>query len=178
MVFLGDSIAAGLHLAPSEAFPAVLQRRLAARGLPFRLINAGVSGDTTSGGAARVDWILRSKPNVVVVELGANDGFRGVPLATIEANLRQVVSRLREGGAKVLLLAVKLPPNLGRDYTEGFDAIFVRVAMDLGVANVPYFMKGVAGEPDQNLADGIHPTPAGHERLAANVEEALALLLR
>ncbi len=177
VAFLGDSISAGLHLARDEAFPAVLQRSLAGRGLPFRLVNAGVSGDTTSGGLARLDWLLKQKPAVVVVELGANDGFRGVPLETIETNLRRIVERVRAAGARVLLLAARLPPNYGAAYAGGFDSLFGRVAKDLDVACVPYFMEGVAGRPSMNLQDGIHPTPEGHERLAENVEDALAKLL-
>lgn len=178
VAFLGDSIAAGLHLARDESFPAVLQRRLAARGLPFRLVNAGVSGSTTSAGLARLDWILGQEPDVVVVELGANDGFRGVPLETIEENLRAIVGRAKERGARVLVTGIRLPPNYGEEYTRGFDALFERVAADLGVPCVPYFMEGVAGVASMNLPDGIHPTPEGHERLAANLEDALASLLK
>jgi acyl-CoA thioesterase-1 len=175
---LGDSVAAGLHLARDEAFPAALQRRLAARGLPFKLIDAAVSGSTTAAGLARLDWILDQKPAVVVVELGANDGFRGVPLASIEENLRAIVRRAKERGAKVLLAGVRLPPNYGDEYARGFDALYARVAKDEDVPLAPYFMEGVAGVESMNLADAIHPTPEGHERLAANLEEAVARLLR
>ncbi len=177
VAFLGDSIAAGLHLARHEAFPAVLQRRLTAAGRPFHLVNAGVSGDTTAGGLARVDWVMRRAPQIVVVELGANDGLRGQPLDAIEANLRAIVAGLRERGARVLLLGMRLPPNYGPDYTSGFATLYERVADDLDVAAVPFFMEGVAGEPDLNLPDGLHPTPAGHERLARNVEAQLTRLL-
>ena len=178
VAFLGDSVAAGLHLARDEAFPSVLQRRLVARGLPFRLVNAGVSGSTTAAGLARVDWILDQAPEVVVIELGANDGFRGIPLATIEENLRRIVERVRERGAKALLAGMRLPPNYGAEYAGGFEDLYARVAEDLDVPFVPYFMDGVAGARSMNLPDGIHPTPEGHERLARNLEDALAELLR
>jgi acyl-CoA thioesterase-1 len=175
---LGDSLAAGLHLARDEAFPAVLQRKLAHAGLPFRLVNAGVSGDTTTGGLERVDWLLRQDPTVVIVELGANDGFRGVELDTVEQNLRTILARITEHGATPLLLGVRLPPNYGPEYSRGFDAVYARVAKDLGVAFVPYFMEGVGGVLDMNLADGIHPTPEGHVKLADNVAPELTRVLR
>ena len=178
VAFLGDSIAAGLHLARDEAFPAILQRRLARAGQPFHLVNAGVSGSTTAGGVARVGWILDQKPDVVVIELGANDGFRGVPLATVEESLRAIIEHVRAAGARPLLLGIRLPPNYGVDYTEGFDELYARVARDTGVAFVPFFMRGVAGVAERNLADGIHPTPEGHEMLADNVEQALSAILR
>jgi acyl-CoA thioesterase-1 len=178
VAFLGDSIAAGLHLAKDEAFPAVLQRRLAKKGLPFKLVNAGVSGSTTAAGLARVDWILGQKPDIVVIELGANDGFRGIKLASIEANLERIIKRVRDAGAKALLLGIRLPPNYGEQYQSGFDALYGKVAQATGAAFVPAFMEGVGGNPDLNLKDGIHPTPEGHVKLADNVEQALAALLR
>ena len=177
VAFLGDSIAAGLHLARDEAFPAILQQRLAKAGQPFHLINAGVSGSTTAGGVARVDWILGQAPDVVVVELGANDGFRGIDLDTVEENLRAIIARIQAAGARTLLLGIRLPPNYGSEYTDGFDALYGRVAQETGVAHVAFFMEGVAGVPDMNLADGIHPTPEGHRRLADNVQSALSEVL-
>jgi acyl-CoA thioesterase-1 len=177
VAFLGDSLSAGLHLARDEAFPAVLQRRLAEAGKPFHLVNAGVSGDTTAGGLARVDWLLAQDPDVVVIELGANDGFRGIPVGTVETNLRGIVARVRQKGARVLLLGVPLPPNYGPEYTRSFKDLYERFAAELEVTWVPGFMEGVGGLPDMNLADGIHPTPQGHVRLAKNVEAALAELL-
>jgi len=173
VAFLGDSISAGLHLAEDQAFPALLARRLSAPPHAFQLINAGVSGDTTAGGLRRADWILKQRPDVVVVELGANDGLRGVPLDAIERNLRGILEKVRGAGATPLLLGIRLPPSYGADYVTGFEAIYPRVARELGVAHVPFFMEGVAGVPELNLEDGLHPTAAGHERLAANVEPAL-----
>lgn len=180
VAFLGDSISAGLHLPSDQAFPAVLQRKLAARGKPFELMNAGVSGDTTAGGLRRVDWILKQKPALVVVELGANDGMRGQPVAEIEQNLRAIVERIRERGAQVLLLGMRIPPSYGQSYAEAFAAIYPGIAQALKVDLVPFFMESVATDPKLNLPDGIHPTREGHERLAESVagplEQALAAL--
>jgi acyl-CoA thioesterase I len=173
VAFLGDSISAGLHLPADQAYPSVLQRTLSARGKPFELLNAGVSGDTTAGGLRRVAWILKQQPALVVVELGANDGMRGQPAAEVEQNLRAIIEQIREHGAAVLLLGMRIPPSYGQSYVEAFDAIYPRVAKDLGVAFVPFFMDGVATDPKLNLPDGIHPTKEGHERLAANVAGAL-----
>jgi acyl-CoA thioesterase-1 len=182
VAFLGDSIAAGLHLPSDQAFPAVLQRMLAARGKPFELLNAGVSGDTTAGGLRRVDWILKQQPALVVVELGANDGMRGQPVAEIEQNLRAIVERIRERGAAVLLLGIRIPPSYGQSYVEAFDGIYPRIAKQLKVDFVPFFMQSVVTDPKLNLPDGIHPTQQGHERLAETVavplEQALAALPR
>ena len=175
---LGDSLAAGLHLAKDEAFPARLQQRLATVGLPFSLMNAGVSGGTTSGGVDRVDWILSRKPDVVIIELGANDGFRGVPIDEIERNLRTLITRVRAAGATPVLLGIHLPPNYGADYVAKFGALYPRLAEQMEVAFLPRFLEGVGGVPEMNLPDGIHPTPEGHQRLADNLEPFLTQLLR
>ncbi len=177
VLFLGDSLSAGLHLAQQDAFPAVLQRLLAAQGISFRLLNAGVSGDTTAGGLRRLDWLLQREPEWVVVELGANDGLRGVALESIEANLRAIVEKARAAGANVLLLGMRLPPNYGRAYTSGFEALFERVAHDLDLPFVPFFLEGVGGASELNLSDGIHPTAEGHRILAENLAPVLRELL-
>jgi acyl-CoA thioesterase-1 len=177
VVFLGDSISAGLHLPAEQAYPAVLRARLAARGLPFELINAGVSGDTTTGGLRRADWILKRDPAIVVIELGANDSMRGQPIASIERNLRAIVEKVRAHGATPLLLGMRIPTSFGPEYAAQFEAIYPRIAKELNLAFVPFFMEGVAGVPDQNLEDGIHPTPAGHVKLAQTCEETLAKLV-
>jgi acyl-CoA thioesterase-1 len=170
---LGDSLAAGLHLAAEQAFPAVLQRNLAAVGLPFRLVNAGVSGDTSAGGLRRIDWILQQKPAVLVVELGGNDGLRGQDVAGVEANLRAIVQRAQAAGARVVLLGVQVPTSLGAEYGARFAAVYPRIASELGVAFVPGFLDGVGGVPEMLLEDGLHPTPAGHRRLAQNIAPTL-----
>jgi acyl-CoA thioesterase I len=178
VVFLGDSLSAGLHLPAEQAFPAVLARRLAAAKRPFQLINAGVSGDTTAGGLRRIDWLLKQAPAIVVVELGANDGLRGVPVASVAENLRAIVDKAQARGARVLLLGMRIPPSYGAAYAEAFAAIYPQVAEQTGASLVPFFMEGVAGVPERNLPDGLHPTREGHERLAENLTVPLTQLLQ
>jgi len=178
VAFLGDSISAGLHLAEDDAFPAVLQQKLAARGEPFQLINAGVSGDTTAGGLRRVDWLLKQKPAIVVVELGANDGMRGIAPNVMEKNLRGILEKIGATDAQPLLLGLRIPPSLGAQHEAEFAAVYDRLADELDVPFVPFFMDGVAGDPKLNLQDGIHPTVEGHVILARNVEDALLELLK
>jgi len=177
VVFLGDSISAGLHLDPKRAFPAVVQRLLAADA-PFRLVNAGVSGDTSAGGLRRLDWLLKQDPDVLVLELGGNDGLRGQPVTEIEARLREIAERAQAAGASVLLLGVRLPSSLGADYVREFEAMYARLAEGCsGCGYVPSFMEGVGGVPGMMRSDGLHPTREGHERIAANVAPALRALL-
>lgn len=178
IVVLGDSLAAGYGLPESEAFPALLETDLRAAGIAARVLNAGVSGDTTAGGVSRLDWLLKQAPDVMVVELGANDGLRGLPLAETEANLRTIVERSRAAGAKVLLVGMRVPTSMGVDYGEGFAAIFPRLAAELGVPLVPFLLEGVALVPELNQVDGIHPTAEGHRRLAATVLPHLVPLAR
>ena len=177
VVFLGDSLTAGFGLAAEEAFPALVAATLAGRGTPIRAINAGVSGDTTAGGLRRLDWALKSRPEVVVVALGANDGLRGQPLESIEANLNAIVEKARAAGARVLLAGMLMPPNYGGEYASGFAAIFPRVAKQQGVPLVPFLLEGVAGHPELNQPDGIHPTAEGQRIVARNVEPYLAELV-
>jgi acyl-CoA thioesterase-1 len=178
IVFLGDSLAAGLHLSANQAFPAVLQRRLADEGLPFRLVNAGVSGDTTAGGLRRIDWILKQAPDWVVVELGGNDGLRGQPVEAIEANLRAIIVKIQAAGAGVVLLGQVMPPNYGPDYTREFRELFDAIAEDHDLVYVPFFLEGVGGVDELNLPDGIHPTPRGHELIAEKLEPTFRKLVR
>lgn len=177
VAFLGDSITAGLHLSADLAFPAVLQREFAAAGMPFELVNAGVSGDTSSGGERRIDFLLQSKPDVVVIELGGNDGLRGQPAEVVDANLRSIVYKCRAAYAKVLLLGVQLPTSLGSEYVTQFEALYPRLSAQLSVSFVPKFMDGVGGDPAMNLPDGLHPTAKGHERIAQNVAPGLREVL-
>jgi acyl-CoA thioesterase-1 len=169
VVFLGDSLSAGLGVAEEEAYPAILAGLLAERGRPVHLVNAGVSGDTTAGGLARLDWVLRQHPAVLVVELGANDGLRGQPLEGVESNLREILRRAKESGAQVLLVGMKIPPNYGQDYTDRFAAIYPRLAKEVGVELVPFLLADVAADPKLNQADGIHPTAEGHKIVARTV---------
>ncbi len=177
VVFLGDSLSAGLHLDADLAFPAVAQRLLAEKGHPFRLINAGVSGDTTSGGLSRIDWLLKQEPDLVVVELGGNDGLRGLKLEDIEGNLRKILQRIEQADARPLLLGMHIPTSLGAPYAGGFTDRYGNLAEELEIAFVPNFLAGVGGEPEFNLADGLHPNPAGHALLAENLSQALEGLL-
>lgn len=178
VVFLGDSLTAGLGLAEEDAYPALLADRLRAAGRPIRVVNAGISGDTTAGGRERLSWLLRQRPDVLVVALGANDGLRGLPLEETERNLRGIVARAREAGADVLLCGMLIPTSYGPEYQEGFGRLFGRVAKAEGIALVPFLLEGVAGERDLNLEDGIHPNPEGQRILAANVLPHLEPLLR
>jgi acyl-CoA thioesterase-1 len=177
VVFLGDSLTAGLGLGAADAYPAILGQRFAAQGQPIRVINAGVSGDTTAGGLRRLDWLLRQKPDVVVVGLGANDALRGADPAEIERNLREILKRSRAAGARVLLLGMRIPPNYGPDYTGRFTALYPRIAKDMNVPLVPFLLAGVGGIPDLNQADGIHPTAVGQRKVAENVYPYLRGLL-
>lgn len=177
VAFLGDSITAGLHLPAEQAFPAIVQRRLAEAGRPFHRVDGGVSGDTSAGGRRRIDWLLRSAPDIVVIELGGNDGLRGLALERIEENLRAIVASTREAGARPLLLGMRIPPSYGPEYVEGFAALYERIAAELEVPLVPFFMDGVGGVPDLNLPDGLHPNPEGHQRLAERLIEPLETVL-
>lgn len=177
VVFLGDSLTAGNGLPESEAYPALLQGRLARAGSRIRLVNAGVSGDTSAGGLARMNWLLAQRPDVLVVALGANDGLRGLPVSELELNLSAIVDRARAGGARVLLAGMRMPPNYGEDYARDFAAVYGRVAADQGVPLVPFLLEGVGGNPALNQSDGIHPNALGQEKLADNVEKGLLELL-
>lgn len=177
VVFLGDSLTAGLGLPVDQAFPAVVAAELAKKGRPIRAVNAGVSGDTTAGGLRRADWVLSQRPDVVVVALGANDGLRGLPLEETGRNLRAVVAKARGAGARVLLCGMLIPTSYGPEYQEGFGRLFGRVAKEEGVPLVPFLLEGVAGERGLNLEDGIHPNLAGQRVLAANVLPHLEPLL-
>lgn len=176
VVFLGDSIGAGLHLPEHQAFPSVLQARFVDAGLPFHLVSSCESGRTTAGGVTALEWVMQRNPALVVIELGGNDGLRGVALESVEKNLRTMIERAKSGDAKVLLLGVALPPNLGEYGTE-FAALYPKLAKEYELVFEPNFMRDVGAVPAMNLADGLHPTAEGHERLADNVEVALRVAL-
>ncbi len=178
VVFLGDSLTAGYGLAADQAYPVLVEKRLEEEGVAIRALNAGVSGDTTSGGLSRLDWLLSQKPAVVVVGLGGNDGLRGLPLEQAESNLRQIVGRSKEAGARVLLLGMQIPPNYGPEYAEGFKEMYPRVAKDLDVPLLPFLLEGVGGMAELNQADGIHPTAEGQEKVAETVAPYLSGMLK
>jgi len=178
VVALGDSLTAGLGVAADEAFPARLQARLRAEGYDYRVVNAGVSGDTTAGGLRRVDWALRANPEVVIVALGANDGLRGQSPQAIRANLEEIVARFQAAGARVLLVGMRLPPNYGAEYTKEFEAVFPAVARRAKITLMPFLLDGVAADSRLNQADGIHPTAAGQQMIADRLWPYLRPLLR
>jgi len=178
VVALGDSLTAGYGVAQDEAWPALVNAQLRQEGYAYRVVNAGVSGDTTAGGLRRVDWALRAGPEVTIVALGANDGLRGLPLDPMRANLVALVERLSARGVRVLLAGMRLPPNYGDEYSRAFAAVFPGVAREEGVALMPFLLDGVAGDARLNQADGIHPNAAGHRVIAARVWPYLRPLLR
>lgn len=161
ILVLGDSLSAGYGLAAAEAFPAQLERALREGGQRVRVINAGVSGDTTSGGLARLDWALAERPQLVIVQLGANDALRGLDPALAKANLDAILTRLKRDGVRVLLTGMRAPRNFGPGYYNKFDPIYRDLAKKHQVPLDPFFLEGVALRPELNLADGLHPNPKG-----------------
>jgi len=181
VLFLGTSLTAGYGLEdPERAFPGRLQELIDSAGLPFRVTNAGVSGDTSAGGLARLDWLLRSPVQVLVLELGANDGLRGQDPDALERNLTEIIGRVRDAnpGVRVILAGMEAPPNLGEIYTSRFRAVFPRVAEAENALLIPFLLEGVAGDRELNQPDGIHPTPEGHEVVTRHVWRALEPMLR
>lgn len=177
IVAFGDSLTAGLGVAPDRTYPAQLERRLMATGYRYRVINAGVSGDTTAGGVRRVPWILQSRPTLVILELGANDGLRGLGLTQTRQNLESIIERLQQAKVQIVVAGMKLPPNYGKEYTEGFEALFPALAKKYGVRLIPFLLEGVAAQPSLNQADGIHPTEEGYQRVTETVYRAILPLL-
>lgn len=175
LLILGDSLTAGFGLAPEDAFPAKLERQLAAEGLRVKVLNAGVSGDTTAGGRARLGWALADKPDAVIVALGANDALRGIDPTETRANLDAILTELGRRRLKILLAGMMAPRNLGPDYVRVFDAIYPELAAKHHVALDPFFLEGVALDPALNQPDGIHPNPRG---VAAIVERILPAVRR
>ncbi len=165
----GDSLTAGYGLSGEDAFPVQLEAALKARGHQVQIINAGVSGDTSAGGIARIDWSLADKPDVVIVELGANDALRGLDPKGTKKNLQVIIQKSRQAGARVLLVGMKAPPSLGTEYVERFDPIYPELAAELSVPLYPFFLQGVAGRAELNLNDGIHPTAAGVKIIVENI---------
>lgn len=177
VVCLGDSLTEGYGLAPEESYPSLLEGMLRERGHAVRVVNAGVSGSTSASAASRLRWQLRSRPDVVVIALGGNDGLRGVDVAATEANLSMAIDLAQQSGARVLLAGMKLPPNYGPEYTAAFEALFPALAVKHHVALLPFLLEGVAANPELNLPDGIHPNARGTEIVARNVLAALQPLL-
>ena len=181
LVFFGDSLTAGYGLADpdTQAYPALISRKIAAARLPWRVVNAGLSGDTSAGGRSRIDWVLRQPIDLLVLELGGNDGLRGLDPALTRQNLRAIIERVREKSpnTSIMLIGIRMPPNLGDEYLHSFAAIFPAVAEAERVPLIPFLLEGVGGLPEYNQADGIHPNAAGHVRVAETVWASLRPLL-
>lgn len=175
ILFFGNSLTAGYGLDPIEAFPALIQKKIDSLGLPYMIINAGVSGETTSGGSARIDWILRQPIDVFVLELGANDGLRGIPVTETRKNLQLIIDKVKEKNPETLLVlaGMQVPPNMGPQYSKEFREIFPSLAKENNMILIPFLLEGVGGERELNQEDGIHPTAEGHAILADNIWQAM-----
>jgi len=179
ILFLGTSLTAGLGLEPDSAYPQQLQRKIDASRLPYQVVNAGVSGETSAGLLRRLDWVLRRPAEVIVVETGANDGLRGLPVSATRTTIGEILSRIRRErpNAAIVLVQMEAPPNLGQEYTSAFHAMFAELAREHGATLMPFLLAGVAGEPRLNQGDGMHPNNAGERIVTDNVWRALQPLL-
>lgn len=179
ILFFGNSLTAGYGLDTDEAFPALIQNRLDSLDYDYKVINAGLSGETTAGGLGRIDWILKQPVDIFVLELGANDGLRGVPLKETKANLQKIIDKVWEKNpeTKIVLAGMQIPPNIGKEYTADFKEIFPELADENDIELIPFLLQDVAGNPELNQNDGIHPTAEGAKIVAENVWENLKPLL-
>jgi acyl-CoA thioesterase-1 len=180
LVFLGDSLTAGLGLQPSEAFPALVAEKVRAAGLPFEIQNAGLSGETSAGALRRVDWLLQRPIDVLVIELGGNDGLRGLPVKSLKANLQAIIdkAKVKNPTLKIVIAGMQIPPNLGADYAADFARVFAELARENNAGLIPFLLQGVGGDRDLNQQDMIHPTAAGHRIVADLVWRTLEPILR
>ena len=179
IVFYGNSLTAGYGVDPSESFPSIVQDKIDSLQLPYKVINAGVSGETTAGGKSRIDWILRQPVNIFILELGGNDGLRGIPIAETSKNLQAIIDRVREKypEAKIILAGMQVPPNMGRNYATQFRVVFEQLAAKNKVELIPFLLENVGGIASLNQGDGIHPNPQGHRIVAENVWKVLQQML-
>ena len=175
IVFFGNSLSAGYGLEPEQAFPALIQQRLDSLGYDYEVINAGVSGETSAGGKARVDWILRQPVDIFVLELGGNDGLRGIPPEETRANLQAIIDKVQaeQPEAQIILAGMEAPPNMGADFTGAFRRLYPALAAENDIPLIPFLLAGVGGEPHLNQPDGIHPNARGARIVADNVWEVL-----
>jgi len=175
ILFFGNSLTAGMGLDPQEAFPAVIQKKIDSLQLGYEVINAGLSGETTASGKNRLNWVLNQKVDIFVLELGANDGLRGIPLEETRQNLQAIVNIVREKNpqTKIVMAGMQIPPNMGKDYTTEFREIFPSLAQKNDALLIPFLLENVAGNPELNQEDGIHPTVEGQKIVADNVWEIL-----
>ena len=179
IVFFGNSLTAGFGLNEEQAFPAIIQQWIDSLNLPFIAVNAGLSGETTAGGDRRIDWVLKQEMDIFFLELGGNDMLRGTGVSTTESNLRSIVQKVRtkHPDIKIILAGMLAPPNMGKEYTDAFAAIYPTLANELELTLIPFFLEGVGGNPEFNQADGIHPNEAGHKIVAQTVWSYLYPLL-
>ena len=179
IVFFGDSITAGYGIASENAFPALINKKFEEQGLSYTAMNAGLSGETSMGGLNRIDWVMRSKPAILMLELGGNDGLRGLSLEETEKNLKAIIDKVRSASpdTKIILAGMQIPPNLGQEYTEQFRNLYPKVAKEKEVKFIPFLLEGVGGDKSLNLSDGIHPNEEGHKIVAETVWEALEPML-
>lgn len=179
IVFFGNSLSAGYGLTPTEAFPAIIQTKIDSAALPYKVVNAGLSGETTAGGLSRIDWILQQPLDVFVLELGANDGLRGIPVAETKRNLQSIIDKVnaKYPTAQIVLAGMQIPPNMGAEYAQTFQAIYPDLASKNKITLIPFLLEGVGGEAQLNQQDGIHPTAEGARIVAQNVWQVLQPLL-
>lgn len=175
VLFFGTSLSAGYGLEADQAFPAVIQRKAQQAGYPINAVNAGLSGETSAGALRRIDWALKTPADVIVIETGANDALRGLSVDALRSNIEQIVAKTKKAqpNAVIVLVEMRAPPNLGRAYTSGFQNIYSSVAKRENLTFVPFFLEGVAGRPELNQADGVHPNAAGAKVVAENVWKVL-----
>jgi acyl-CoA thioesterase I len=180
IMFLGTSLTAGLGLDPEQAYPALIQRKIDSAGLGYRVINAGVSGETSAAARRRVDWLFREPVSVLVVETGANDGLRGLPPDSLRSNIQAIIDRAGklDPPPAVVIVGMRVPPNYGRDYSRRFEAVYQELARSNDAILVPFLLEGVGGVASLNQSDGIHPTAEGQERMAETVWRVLEPILR
>ena len=177
IVFLGDSLTAGYGLDKEDAVPSLIQKRLQDAGYPYEVVNAGVSGDTSASGLSRLDWSLGGDVKILVIELGANDGLRGLPVVGLKRNLTEIITRAQAKGIKVILTGMEAPPNFGSAYTTEFREVYRQLSREHDVTFVPFYLEGVAGIPSLNIADGIHPNAEGSRIVEKTIWSALEPLL-
>jgi acyl-CoA thioesterase I len=179
ILIFGDSLTAGYGLSPEEAFPALVEKQLNESGKPSKVINAGLSGETSAGGLSRIEWVLRQPVDVFMLELGGNDGLRGLPLVQTKKNLQSIIDKVRAKypNAKIVITGMMVPPNMGTEYTTQFKAIFPELAKKNKATLLPFLLEGVAGNEKLNLPDGIHPNIEGHKIVAKNVTKTISPLL-
>ena len=175
IIILGDSLTAGMGLPVDVAYPKLLEKRLKQEDLPTEVLNAGQSGDTTAGGLRRIDWLLQQKPDLLVIELGANDGMRGIPLEEIRTNLSSMIEKAQKAKIPVKLVDMRIPPNYGEEYTNGFRSMYQDISSHYQIELLPFLLEDVGGQKDLNQADGIHPTKEGHQKISDRLYDPIKL---